>query len=120
MKGEIKKIEIYSVINTISNACKVSTWEETGIPYPLNIEKIAIRCLKYGDKSVDDSPVFVKDSGEYMYFKYEILKSKMNKNYGIKFEKKDKFVPIEFILRIAFSTTDRTLQANFEFDFEEE
>lgn len=120
LKGEIKKIEIYSVINTISNACKVSTWEETGIQYPLNIEKIALRCIKYGDKSVDDTPVFVKDSGDYKYFKYEILKSKMNKNYGIKFEKKDEFVPMEFILRIAFSTVDRTLQANFEFDFEEE
>lgn len=119
---KVSQFSVESMVNTISKSISASKWEKNGTKFPLNIEKVALRCTKIDNKDVASSGVMISSNkdGQFEFFKVHYESSEMGQTYGIIFDCENDFKPISFTLRIAFTSIDRALQSNFEFDFKED
>lgn len=115
--SKISSITLINKIDTIQGLIHPNEWENRGLLYPCDIEKIALKSEKYSDEKV----MVLESNNEDNYYhhnKINFLFTDSGKCYGIKlcFEK---FVRDNFKFRLLLNTNDKLIRTNIEIHMEE-
>lgn len=120
LKNGVKNILAINCINTINGGIHPIKYEETGLKYPCEIQKIFCRIEQYNQKKVnkiDVKPLLDIDViGDYSF---SFCKTKSEKKYGFKLEASNNALPITFSIRLRIDTIDKLLSTYFDFIIEE-
>lgn len=120
LKKSVKNILAINYINTINGGIHPIKYEETGLKYPCEIQKIFCKIEQYNQKTVSKievKPLLDIDTiGDYSF---SFLKTKDQKKYGFLLKANKNALPITFSIRLLINTKDKLMSTYFDFIIEE-